>query len=121
MSQRARIKHAAGQTQGTHSRRRPEAEFQSQVIELATLYGWKWFHDHDSRRNPAGLPDLLMVKGDRLLAVELKSEVGRVRPDQREWLDALAATGAETAIWRPSDIEQVQSVLSGRTILGGDE
>jgi hypothetical protein len=115
MSARARTRHAAGQG----VRNTAERDWQQQVQQLATLHGWRWFHDNDSRRNPAGLPDLLMVKGSRLLAVELKTETGRVRPEQTAWLDALAATGAETAIWRPSDIEHVQSVLSGRTILQG--
>jgi hypothetical protein len=55
-----------------------EAEFQAQVVSLAELRGWRIFHDHDSRRNTAGLPDLILVRRGRLIFAELKSERGRI-------------------------------------------
>src|SRR5690606_3109708 len=60
-----------------------EAQFQRQVVDLARLRGWWVFHDHDSRRNPAGLPDLLLLR-DRLVVAELKTTSGRVRAAQAE-------------------------------------
>ena len=33
-----------------------EKGFQSAVIELAKLYGWRCFHAHDSRHSAKGFP-----------------------------------------------------------------
>ena len=55
-----------------------------------------------------GWPDW-SIRGPRgVLFRELKSQRGRVEPEQREWLDALAAAGADVDVWRPEDL------LSGR-------
>lgn len=69
---------------------------------LSTL-GWLSYHTWDSRRSQPGFPDIIAVRGARVLAIELKSETGKVRPEQQMWLDALAAAGVETHVIRPSD------------------
>lgn len=51
-----------------------ERQFQPQVVQLARLCGWLIYHTFDSRRSAAGFPDLCMVRGDRCLFVELKSD-----------------------------------------------
>lgn len=90
-----------------------EVAWQRMVCDLAELRGWRWHHQHYSKRSPAGWPDLVLVRGPRLVAAELKSERGRVRPEQRVWLDALAVVpGVETYLWRPSAWATVQSVLA---------
>jgi len=43
----------------------------------------------------SGWPDLVLWKRGRCLVVELKSETGRLRPEQRDVLDSLAAAGIE--------------------------
>lgn len=100
-----------------------EAEWQKQVINLARLFGWKVAHFRPAQttkgwRTPvaadgAGWPDLILVR-DRIVAVELKRQNGKVADAQQEWLDALTAAGAETHVWRPSDLEQVAEVLRRR-------
>ena len=51
-----------------------------------------------------GWPDWA-IRGPRgVLFRELKSQRGRVEPEQREWLDALAASGADVDVWRPADL-----------------
>ncbi len=80
-----------------------ERDLQESVEELAALLGWWAWHDQDSRRNRAGLPDLLLVRGDRAMWRELKTQAGRVRPEQRRVLDMLTRAGHDTAIWRPTD------------------
>ncbi len=70
-----------------------EREFQTQVLTLARLSGWKTYHTHEARRSASGFPDLVLVRPPRLLFVELKSQEGRVRPEHNVWLDALAACG----------------------------
>ena len=89
-----------------------EAVWQRTVTDLLTLYGWKWHHVHDSRRSNPGWPDIFCVRPPQVLAVELKTETGRVTPDQRRWLDLLAACGIPAYVWRPSDLEAVEAILS---------
>lgn len=89
-----------------------EASFQDKVVQLAELCGWEWWHDTDSRRNKAGLPDLLLVRPPRLVFAELKAEKGAVRPAQRQWLELLGrCPGVEAYLWFPSDFEEVKEVL----------
>jgi hypothetical protein len=88
-----------------------EKAFQQQVMDLLLLCGWRAVHVYDMRRSAPGLPDILALRGHRLVVAELKSERGVVRPEQWEWLDAFAQAGAETFLWRPSDFEELTEVL----------
>lgn len=94
-----------------------EAQLQSLVIELAQLAGFFIFHDHDSRRNTRGLPDLILVhpRTGRLVFAELKTAAGRVRPEQKAWLAALGIRH-EAYLWRPADwfSGEIQRVLLGK-------
>ncbi len=90
-----------------------EKEFQARVRSEAEVYGWKVYAVYDSRKTPAGWPDLTLVRGNRLMFWELKREKkSKVTAAQTEWLEALAATGAETAVYRPSDIEEMLEKLA---------
>jgi hypothetical protein len=88
------------------ARQMTERALQDAVVELASRLGWLTYHTHDSRRSQPGFPDLVLVHEPwrRLLVVELKREKGRLSPAQRVWLDALAAAGVTTAVWRPSQL-----------------
>jgi hypothetical protein len=66
-----------------------ERAWQQTVVELAQLLGWRVCFTHDSRRSPAGWPDLVLCRPPELIVVELKSARGSVRPEQRAWLEAL--------------------------------
>jgi hypothetical protein len=78
-----------------------EAAWQTQVIDLAQLLGWRVAHFRAAQtdrgwRTPvqadgAGYPDLVLVRGSELLFVELKAQRGRLSGEQRAWLDALRA------------------------------
>jgi hypothetical protein len=93
-----------------------EKDFQAQIIALATVYGWLCYHTYDSRRCQAGYPDLALChpRGEYLL-VELKTDKGRLRPAQRQWIDALRSAGIETWIWRPKDFDQIVARLTRHT------
>lgn len=82
-----------------------EAELQEAVEELAGWLGWRTWHDHDSRRNRAGLPDLVAVhhRQQRVIFAELKTARGRLRPEQEAWRADLIAAGVEYFLWRPAD------------------
>lgn len=92
-----------------------EEQFRRHVRQLAQLRGWTLaYHTHNSQRSDAGWPD--EVYGHpltrRTLFVELKTNTGKVRPAQREWLTHLTACGLETALWRPRDLPLVVATLA---------
>ncbi len=90
-----------------------ERQFQTQVVQLAHLSGWRCYHTHDSRRSAPGFPDLVLVRTPRLVFAELKSENGRIRPEQQAWLEVLQQVerAPEAYLWRPGDFGDIQSTL----------
>lgn len=90
-----------------------EKTFQQMVVELATTFGWRTYHTFDSRRSASGFPDLVLVR-DRVIWAELKSDTGKVKPDQQAWLNALALAGQETHVWRPADLQDIAHTLARR-------
>lgn len=98
-----------------------EADFQRQVIALAETCGWAVYHNPDSRRSTAGHPDLVMVhsSGVRpIVYLELKTEKGRLKPEQRWWLERLDMGPAMydyvvARMVRPSHWPWIESLLTG--------
>ena len=106
--------------------RQTEAQFMSSVLQYARLRRWRIFHDvatntprrctgcgtfRRTPRNPAGLPDLILVRRPRVVWAELKAEDGKVSEDQQAWLDDLGACGQEVFLWKPSDWDSILGVL----------
>jgi hypothetical protein len=93
-----------------------EKSFQAAVLQVAQMYGWRFYHTHDSRRSPHGWPDLALVHPGqrRFLLVELKRENGRVSKPQEAWIADLSAAGVDVRVWRPSDLDAIPGILSGR-------
>lgn len=89
-----------------------EAEFQCGVVELARLLGWEVYHTRDSRGSDGGFPDLVLVRGGRVVFAELKAASGRTTPDQDRWIGKLMRTPAEVYLWRPGDWPLVEEILS---------
>jgi hypothetical protein len=50
-----------------------------------------------------GFMDLIAVRRERLLAIELKVGKNTLTKNQTEWLEAMGAVGAETAVFFPRD------------------
>ena len=100
-----------------------EADFQAQVVKLATVLGWKVYHTHDSRRSHEGFPDLILIRRSRLIAAELKTRKETTTSDQRQWLCAFIGLGdyAEVSLWRPDAPPNAES-WTGRieTSIGND-
>lgn len=90
-----------------------EREWQAQVLEAAQLMGWLGYHTHDSRRSAPGFPDLVLVR-ERVLFAELKTDTGRLRPEQATWLERLRDAGAEAYLWRPRNWDGVLDTLKRR-------
>lgn len=95
-----------------------EKTFQEQVIGAAQALGWPAvYHVHDSRRSAPGFPDLVRVHPKHgLIFRELKTERGRLTPDQHDWIDLLQHTGHDAQVWRPRDWASrlIHDELSGR-------
>lgn len=97
-----------------------ESAFQDRLIAEARLRGWLVAHFRPGRtatgwRTPvqgdAGFPDLVLVRGGRLIWAELKSEKGKLSEKQEKWIRALRECGCEVHIWRPSSISDVEAAL----------
>jgi hypothetical protein len=91
-----------------------ERDFQAQVLQLATLHGWRHYHTLRSRGSDSGFPDLVLIRPPELLIVELKSERGRLHAAQAEWLAKLRECGVETHVWRPADFDELHARLRAR-------
>ena len=94
-----------------------------QAIEMAHHLGWLCAHfptsNPEGRYRTAvaadakGYPDCTFVR-DRVIWVEFKSDVGRLRPEQAAWLAALLKVGSEVYVARPKDSGALQRVLESR-------
>ncbi len=102
-----------------------EQEFQTQIIDLARRFDWRYFHARPGKTaggrwatqmsGDPGYPDLTMVRGNRLIFAELKTDAGKATDQQVEWLSALNAVEHRTAqLWRPHDLETVAELLRRR-------
>ena len=98
-----------------------ERLLQLEIVEYARKHGWKVMHVDTARTgghwttatvyDGKGWPDLVMLRGSRLVVAELKAPKGKVSPEQYIWLDAFRAVGAEAFVWREDDLDQWQDVL----------
>lgn len=61
-----------------------------------------------------GFPDLVLVGRGRVIFAELKTAKGVVSDDQREWIEAIAATPVEVYLWRPADLDEIAEILRRR-------
>ena len=117
-----------------------EADFQRTVIEAAQMHRWRVAHFRPAKTEKgwrtavaadgAGFPDLVLVR-DRVLFVELKTDTGKLRPDQDAWGAAIRNAAAEVAysydlrigdlhpfsyhLWRPKDWPVISVILQQRT------
>lgn len=89
-----------------------ERRYQDQIVQLAEANGWHVWHDNDSRRNDAGLPDLLLIRGAVLLFLEVKTEKGKVSLAQEAFIERLKQVKyVEADVARPRHWEQIAAVL----------
>jgi hypothetical protein len=90
-----------------------EQQLQQAVIECARTLGWLVAHFRTAKtergwRTPVegdgkGFPDLVCVRGGRVIFAELKSSTGRLSDEQTIWISELRLSPAvETYVWEPS-------------------
>lgn len=91
-----------------------EDEFMRQVLKLAKVYGWKTAHFRPgmNRRGQwqtavqgdgKGFPDILLIRGDEIMVVELKVGMNVVTAEQADWIAAFAGAKVPTFVWRSGD------------------
>jgi hypothetical protein len=90
---------------------RTEAGLLSHVRKAARFYHWRCYHTRFSLGSDPGFPDLILARGARLIAAELKGPKGKTREGQEEWLAAFRQSGAEVYLWTPNDLDQIHMVL----------
>ena len=114
----------------------PERDLLATVVEMAQAYDWLVFHvldtglrhqdvvcpacaavfkalagDHARRIGP-GFPDLVLAKPPFLYLIELKSERGKMRPDQQLWMEALEkCRHVGAGVVRPRDLDRLERLL----------
>lgn len=104
-----------------------EAQCQRAIIEAAQMAGWRVHAERTSRtasgsyataiQGHRGFPDIIMVRGYQLLAIELKRDkTGRMGEGQQEWLDMLDAVPGVIAltVWVPSQMQSLIERLTQR-------
>ncbi len=100
-----------------------EAAWQQRITDLASVRRWAWLHLRPARtakgwRTPvsgplgAGWPDLILIRRDRLVAIECKATTGKPTDEQAAVLSLLAQVRhVETHLARPTDWEKIMKVL----------
>jgi hypothetical protein len=102
-----------------------ENEFTAQVIRYAHLLGWRVAHFRPGRtargwRTPvegdgAGFPDLVLVKGRRLIVAELKVAGRKPTPAQLAWARSFEDAGVSYHLWTPERWPDIEALLQGLT------
>lgn len=102
-----------------------ERVFTSQVIRLAQFYRWRVAHFRSAWTNKGyrtpvqgdgkGFFDLVLVR-DYVIFAELKSDVGKLEPEQEKWANLVSAIaearpGIACYVWRPKDYDSIMEIL----------
>lgn len=90
-----------------------EKDFQRELMKMAKNNGWKCFHPKYSYKSEKGFFDVTMIRGNRVIFTELKTETGTQSAEQKTWMEFAQAVGGnvEYYLWRPSDWAEIQEVL----------
>ena len=106
-------------TKGSCQEFTTEKQFESQIKELAKLFGYLYYHTWRSFHSPAGFPDCVLVKIEpmpKVIFAELKTDnlkTSQPTFEQYGWLYALQSVGGvvECYLWRPADLQEIADIL----------
>ncbi len=98
-----------------------ELDFMHQVTAYAEMRGFEWFHVRagrtlDSWRTPGsgtmakGWPDIVLIRGKRIIVAELKRDGGKPTMDQVRVL-AVLREAVEAYVWTPKDWDFIEREL----------
>lgn len=101
---------------------RNERELTDLVIDLCDELGWRCIHIRPAQtekgwRTPVqgdgkGWPDIVAVRGIRMVVAELKHGRNKPTPEQELWLEAFRQVGAEVFVWQTGDEDAIREVLA---------
>jgi hypothetical protein len=92
-------------------KRLTEKAFRQHVVDYARAHGWLVYWTWRSDHSPSGFPDLVLCR-ECVIFAELKTEKGKLTPDQDRWLAALRLCGrGEVYVWRPSMWQRIMELL----------
>lgn len=85
-----------------------ETQLRENIRDAAVKLGWLVYFTWNSLHSPKGFPDMVMVRDGELIFAELKSDKGKLTPDQELWKGALEIVESMNFhvayfIWRPED------------------
>lgn len=89
-----------------------EKQWEAQVERWLKRGGWTYYHTWSALHSKSGFPDLVAIRGQEVLWIELKTETGKLGASQVVWRDALLAAGQRWFCWRPSDEAECKRVLA---------
>jgi hypothetical protein len=100
-----------------------ERQFQDQVARLARLRGWRVAHFRPAmtrlgkwvtavQYDAKGFPDMVLLRGTRILFRELKVSGRKATSEQVQWLLALRDAKQDAALWTPDDWLEIQETLA---------
>lgn len=89
-----------------------ERELQARVELLLRMAGWLYYHTHDSRRSAPGFPDIVAIRGRRILALELKRDGQNPTDEQYRWLRAFDGAGASAYVVRPDNLDELAAIVA---------
>jgi hypothetical protein len=104
-----------------------EAQLQQNVIDMAHVFGWLVHAERPAMRadgtwrtpiqGDKGFPDLVLIKGNRVLFCELKSQRGYTSEAQEEWWRRTLDTKVQYYLWRPAEWFDgtIERILKGET------
>lgn len=104
-----------------------EKDWQRTVVEAAKLYGWRVKCDRNVRvqrrdgttyfttaigADGIGFPDLLLLRGDRQIAAELKVGRNKATEAQEGWIEAFGRVKqSQSGIWYPDMWDEIKTML----------
>ena len=115
-----------------------ESELKTKIIDLAHARGWLAHHTRPARRwdgswstpieGDPGFPDLVLVRDQSIIIVELKTTKGALSDEQRKWFRELTGDGSGRSphrsagvrdghgllveTWRPEDWALIEEILA---------
>jgi VRR-NUC domain len=100
-----------------------ETAYRNTIVAAARLHGWLVHHCRPAQdrrgqwathiQGDPGFPDLILVRGGRMLCLEVKAEKGKATAAQEAWIGAMRRVpGAVAEVVRPSTWSWVQAQLT---------
>lgn len=94
----------------------PERQLQETLRQAFLAEQYLYYHTHRAQHSPAGFPDIIAIRGNRLIVAELKREGEKPTEAQANWLAAFEGIVHITVgLWRPSDLDHALAIIGRKS------